>query len=98
MPENRISPVTVANVEEDRRLATIRAQVSPTGTPLVPPRAVPWLMVLSIACGVPAVLVAAGVAIPVLVVTVASTVGAIMLVLLGGSPGLRAPSKPPGSQ
>ena len=88
MTENRIIPTTVANAETDARLAPV-AQASPTGTPLVPARFVPYLMALVGLTGIPAALVASGVALPAAVVAISSAIGLVALVLLGGSPGLR---------
>lgn len=64
-------------------------EASPTGKPLVPARFVPYLMLVTTLAGIPAALLGAGVAIPVVVVTISTAVGVVALVLLGGSPGLR---------
>lgn len=86
---NRIPnpPVTVANTATDARLAPVAP--SATGTPIIPAKFAPWLMLVATLGGIPAALLAAGLAIPAPVVAIGSIVGSVALVLLGGSPGIR---------
>lgn len=88
MSENRIEPTTVANAAEDARLASI-TPASPTGTPLVPAKFVPYLMALVGLAGIPAALLGVGIILPPVVNGIAAAVGIVAVVLLGGSPGLR---------
>lgn len=85
-PSLQVSQTAVAERVEAARLASL---VSPNGLPLVPPRFVPWLMGLALLGGAPATLLAAGVTLPASVVSVASAIGGLALLLLGASPGLR---------
>lgn len=85
MPDNRIDNTTVANAETNARLAP----VSPTGTPLIPPKAVPWLTLVAGLAGILAALPAFGVALPPVVVGISTAVVAILAGLGIASPGLR---------
>lgn len=81
MPENRLEPVTVANKLTNEQLAP----VSPTGTPMLSPKLVPWLTILVvIAAALPLVP-----GMPVAVAAVCGVVTAIGTVLGIVSPGLR---------
>jgi hypothetical protein len=97
---NRGGPMlTTADAASDARVAPVAAPEgfaptdgsgpSPTGTPLVPARFVPLLMVLTFLGGVPASLLGAGLAIPTAVVAIGGTVAGLAMLLLGASPGLR---------
>ncbi len=84
-PTARIDPVTVANAATDVRTAP----VSPTGKAMIPSGLAPWLMLAATIGGIPAALLATGVAVPAVVVTIGSILASIAVILLGGSPGLR---------
>lgn len=85
-PSNRISPTSVATAAEAARAATVVAAASPTGTPLLPPKFIPY------AYGLWALLTGGGLAMlpegrP---MQVGSLVSVALGVLLGlVSPGLR---------
>ncbi len=87
---NRIENLTPANAETNARTASI----SPTGQPMIPAHFAPWLMLLATLGGIPATLLAAGVAVPAVLVAIGSIVGGLAVVLLGGSPGLRRAEPP----
>jgi hypothetical protein len=63
--------------------------VSPTGTPLVPTKAVPWILIVVAVAGAVVGLPEMGVAIPAIVLAGAKVVGVIGAALGIASPGLR---------
>lgn len=83
--ENRVGQLTAANAKTDKELAPI----SPTGSPLIPPKAVPWLALLVGAAGVVAALPTMGMSLPPTVVAIATAVVALGAVLGIASPGAR---------
>lgn len=92
--------LTLANKAEDARLAPV---VSPTGMPVIPPRFVPWLLLLGGVCailvGIPVTIaqVAPAIVIPAWLIKVAVGAGVVesfIVLLLGGSPGWRRQPPP----
>lgn len=87
---NRVGQLTVANAKTDKELASI----SPNGSPLIPPKAVPWLALLVGVAGVTASLPTMGLSLPPAVVAIATAIVALGTVLGIASPGARKKSAP----
>jgi hypothetical protein len=84
MAEPTLTPVTVANAEENKRLGSI-APESPTGTPVLPPK---WAFVAAIVVGLSSILAIIP-GMPALVVTICGIVVSLGVVLGIASPGVR---------
>lgn len=86
-----LEPVMSEPVNEENKVVPV--VVNPTGTPLIPPKAVPWLTALAVLAGVVAGGPAMGLTfIPPAVSGVAAALVAVLTALGIASPGLRKPS------
>ena len=86
-----LEPVVSEIVNEENKVVPINP--NPTGTPIIPPKVVPWLTALAVLAGVVASGPAVGLTfIPPAVVGVATALLAVLTALGIASPGLRKPS------
>lgn len=85
-----LEPVMSEPANEENKVVPINP--NPTGTPVIPPKFVPWLTLVAVLCGVVASGPAIGLTfIPPAVVGVATALLAVLTALGIASPGLRLP-------